>query len=102
MQTRTSTMLLDHYRALETRAHAMLQSAREARWDDVRRERIDCQQLITDLEAARRTQALTPDENLERLRILKAIVLCDGQTRRLSSARISFFDEVLSARRREC
>ena len=91
-------MLLDYYRALETRAQAMLQSAREARWDDVRRERGDCRQLIAELEAVKQTLSLTPAENRERLRILKAIVLCDGQTRRLSSTRVDFFDAVLSAR----
>ena len=93
-------MLLDHYRALEARAHAMLQSAREARWDDVQRERVDCQQLIANLEAAKLTQTLTPAEDRERLRILKSIVLCDGHARRLSCAQVRRFDEVLSARRR--
>ena len=99
MSIRPPEVLLDHYRALETRAHAMLQSARDSRWDDVRRERLNCQQLIADLELAKRSQTLTPAENDERLRILKTIVLCDGQTRRLSSSRVNLFDEVLSARR---
>jgi len=99
MCSETSIMLIDHYRTLETRAHAMLASAQAARWDDVRRERVDCQQLIAELEQAKRSQSLTPAENLERLRILKAIVLCDGQTRRLSSTRVNLFDEVLAARR---
>ena len=54
---------------------------------------------IAELEEAKLSQSLTPAENDERLRILKTIVLCDGQTRRLSSSRINLFDEVLSARR---
>ena len=99
MHTATTSPLLDHYRALELRAHAMLASARAARWDEVRRERQDCRQLIAELEEAKRGQSLTPAENDERLRILKTIVLCDGQTRRLSSSRVDLFDEVLSARR---
>lgn len=99
VRSQTPTLLLEHYRALESRAHAMLASAQAARWDDVRRERSDCQLLIAELEDAKRSQSLTPAENLERLRILKTIVLCDGQTRRLSSDRVTLFDEVLSARR---
>ena len=99
MRTETTSLLLDHYRALESRAQAMLASAQAARWDEVQRERQDCRQLIAALEEAKRSQTLTPAENDERLRILKTIVLCDGQTRRLSSSRVNLFDEVLSARR---
>lgn len=98
MTMKTPPMLLDYYRALESRAHAMLASAHAARWDDVQRERNDCQQLIAELEDAKRTQSLTATENAERLRLLRSIVLCDGQTRRLSSSRVNLFDEVLSAR----
>ncbi len=102
MPNHANGQLIDFYRALETRAQTMLQSAVEARWEDVRRERLDCQQLIATLEAAKQSQSLTPAQDLERLRILKSIVLCDGQTRRLSSARVNLFDEVLTARRPGC
>jgi hypothetical protein len=90
--------LLDHYRAIEAKAHDMLQSAREARWDDVARVRADCRDLIAALEAAKATRALTPAEDHERLRILRRVVLCDGQTRQLSCAGTKTLDSLLAVR----
>lgn len=99
MVTEAVSPLLQYYRALESRAQVMLDNARESRWDEVQRVRDDCARLIADLEHAKQTLSLTPAEDRERLKILKSIVICDGQTRRLSSSRVRLFDEVLSARR---
>ena len=94
--------LIDYYRALESRAHVMLQNAREDRWDEVERARADCRPLIAALQRAQRARVLSPAEDLERLKILKAIVLCDGETRRLSSSQVRSFDRLLSAHRGDC
>jgi len=94
--------LIDYYRALESRAHVMLQSAREDRWDEVQRARDDCKPLIAALQRAQRERVLSPAEDLERMKILKAIVLCDGETRRLSSSQVRSFDRLLSAQRGDC
>ena len=90
--------LLDHYRAVEAKARDMLACARAARWSDVERAREDCRRLIAALEAAKATTRLSPAEDLERLRILRQVVLCDGQTRQLSCARTRVLDGLLGVR----
>lgn len=90
--------LLDHYRAIESRAQQMLQSAQAGHWDDVERARDECRRLIDALQRARSEGALSRIEDGERLRILRTIVLCDGQTRQLSSPPVRWLDRLLETR----
>jgi flagellar protein FliT len=81
---RPDSVLLRHYEALDGASEQMLQAARAGDWDSVCRLEGACTVVIARLQELAQRQALAPDEQVHRLRILRAIVARDAEIRRLA------------------
>lgn len=77
--------VLDHYRSIEQASCQMLVCARDELWSDVAELRQRCEGLIGQLRNASAMRALSKAEQAERMRLLRNIVLNEGEVRRLGS-----------------
>lgn len=84
MQDSAFSPLLRHYRALEAASVEMLEAARRGDWDSVCRLEAACVVVIAQLRSLAQEQALAPEEQAERLRILRAILGNDAEIRRIA------------------
>lgn len=76
--------LLRHYQALEAASAEMLEAARRGDWDSVCRLEAACVVVIAQLRSLAEHQPLAPEEQPERLRVLRAIVANDAELRRIA------------------
>jgi flagellar protein FliT len=76
--------LLRHYRVLESASAEMLQAARQGDWDGVCRLEAACVVVIAQLRALAEAQPLRPEEQAERMRILRTILANDAEIRRIA------------------
>lgn len=77
--------LLGHYRKIETATRAMLGAARRHDWIGVSDCADEIEQLTLCLESGKAVHGrLSPQADLERLRMLQRMVLADAEVRRLS------------------
>lgn len=77
-------ILLDQYQRIECAAVAMLDAAREEDWDRVAELERTIRDLADHLQLYSGRIELAPDERREQLRILRRLVLIDGDVRRLA------------------
>ncbi len=84
MDAATKNPLLRHYRVLESASAEMLQAAREGDWDGVCRLEAACVIVIAQLRSLAQAHPLRPEEQPERLRILRAILANDAEIRRIA------------------
>lgn len=75
--------LLRYYLALEGASREMLEAARSGDWDNVCRLEGACAVVISRLRKLRQSQGLAPEDQPERMRILRAIMANDAEIRRL-------------------
>lgn len=75
---------LRFYLALEGASLEMLEAARAGDWDSVCRLEGACAVVIARLRRLKHTHPLTPEEQPERLRILRAILANDAEIRRIA------------------
>ena len=83
MSLTSDSALLRHYAALDCASEEMLQAARAGDWDTVCRLEGACAVVIARLRLLGREQRLAPEEQRERMRILKLIVARDAEIRRI-------------------
>lgn len=76
--------LLRHYRVLESASAEMLQAARQGDWDGVCRLEAACVVVIAQLRSLAEAHPLQPEEQVERMRILRAILANDAEIRRIA------------------
>jgi flagellar protein FliT len=86
MSLPSDSALLRHYAALDGASEEMLQAARAGDWDTVCRLEGACAVVIARLRLLGREQTLSPDEQRERMRILRMIVVRDAEIRRICDA----------------
>ncbi len=77
-------ILLDQYQKIEGAAVEMLRAARKEDWDRVAGLERAIRELADRLQRDAGRIALAPDERREQLRILRRLVLIDGDVRRLA------------------
>lgn len=75
--------LLNHYAALEAASHEMLRAAREGDWDSVCHLEGACAVVIAKVRVLTQEQPLAPQEQRERMRILRTILANDAEIRRI-------------------
>jgi flagellar protein FliT len=83
MSLTSDSALLRHYAALDGASEEMLQAARAGDWDSVCRLEGACAVVIARLRLLGREHRLGPDEQRERMRILRLIVARDAEIRRI-------------------
>lgn len=75
--------LLRYYLALEGASREMLEAARAGDWDSVCRLEGACAVVISRLRKMKSAHPLPPEEQPERMRILRTILANDAEVRRL-------------------
>ena len=84
--------LLHHYVALEAASHEMLRAAREGDWDSVCHLEGACAVVIAKVRVLAQEQPLAPQEQKERVRILRTILANDAEIRRICQPMPAMFD----------
>jgi flagellar protein FliT len=84
--------LLNHYAALETASHEMLRAARAGDWDSVCHLEGACTVVIAKVRLLAQEQPLRPNEQQERMRILRTILANDAEIRRICQPLPSMLD----------
>ena len=92
-------ILLDQYQRIECAAVAMLRAAREEDWDRVAGLERTIRDLADRLQHDAGHDQLAPGERREQLRILRRLVLIDGDVRRLAHSWNRTLDAMLSPAR---
>lgn len=92
--------LLDRYLEIERVARHMLDAGRAGNWARVGELESTVRNLADCLAQAAGRNALSPAEDRERLRILRRIVLVDGDLRRLAQPSNAWLDDLFSSGRR--
>jgi flagellar protein FliT len=90
--------LLRYYRRIECETVQMLGAARLDDWQGVKRCESTIAELARELDLAKRTATLQPKEDQERMRILRRLVIADGEVRRLADPRSRGLDAMLASR----
>lgn len=75
--------LLRYYLALECASQEMLEAARAGDWDSVCRLEGACAVVIAQLRQQAQEQPLAPEDQPERMRILRSILANDAEIRRI-------------------
>jgi len=76
--------LIDHYRAIEGACIEMLEAARRDEWDHVARLQLASRGLIESLRSADSRAHLDRTDEQEKFRILRRILVIDGELRHLA------------------
>jgi flagellar protein FliT len=84
--------LLRHYAALEAASSEMLQAARAGDWDSVCHLEGACAVVIAKVRRLAQEHPLRPQEQQERMRILRSIMANDAQIRRICEPLPSMLD----------
>lgn len=95
---RPSTPLIDRYREVESVALEMLEAGRAGDWTRVGALEITIRTLADGITRAGGPDALDAEQRRERLRILRRLVLLDGDLRRLADPVNGWLDTMLEAR----
>ena len=98
MSTGMSETLLDHYRRIETLTGEMLTQARTRAWREVDALRARCAQDINALRECAREHSLSVEQDVERLRVMRRIVIMEGEIRRLASPSSDWLARMFSHR----
>ena len=77
-------MLIDYYKAIEDSSAKMLDAARAEDWDEVVRFEGTCAVLIEQLRHRARSEELSPEQRVEKARIMQRILQNDAQIRYLA------------------
>ncbi len=89
-----STTLIHYYESLASSSREMVIAANEGDWNEVFRIEELCAHLITELNALKEWESLTPDQEKRKRALLRAILASDAEIRNLSEpwlSRISFW-----------
>lgn len=76
--------IMRYYQALERASQEMLEAARAGDWDRVRRLESTCARVIANVRQLKQAQALSRQQEPQRLRILRRIVANDAEIRRIA------------------
>ena len=82
----TTSDVLRHYRALEAASHEMVHAARTQDWDRVCRLEAACAVVIGRLRDMAPDTLRQPEEQAERMRILRTILANDAEVRRICAS----------------
>jgi flagellar protein FliT len=92
--------LLNYYHALEQASADMLAAAKAGNWDAVVKLEGACVLLISQLKHAARGQALAPDEQKQKSRIMQRILVNDAEIRHLAEPWLEDLDALLAGKRK--
>lgn len=84
--------VLRYYLALEAASHDMLAAAQAGDWDSVCRLEGACSVVIVKLRKEAQDHPLKPDEQAERMRVLRTILANDAEIRRICDPWPTFMD----------
>ena len=84
--------LLRYYAALESASREMLQAARAGDWDNVCHLEGACAVVIAKVRQLAQEEPLRPQEQAERIRILRSIMAYDAEIRRICEPLPSMLD----------
>ena len=87
-----TSKLLRYYAALESASNEMLQAARAGDWDSVCHLEGACAVMIAKVRQLAQEQPLQPQEQDERMRILRSIMAHDAEIRRICEPLPSILD----------
>ena len=90
--------LIEHYRGIESLTGEMLSRARTSAWHEVDALRARCALDIDALRECARGQSLSVEEDVERLRVMRRIVVMEGEIRRLAAPRSDWLARMFSHR----
>lgn len=76
--------LIERYEQLAKISHAMLDAARCGLWEHVGTLEVQCANLIEELKAALKVEALAPSEQWQRIALLRTILAHDAEIRERS------------------
>ncbi len=88
--------LIEGYRVIENVAGEMLRAGRAGDWPRVRDLGVTIRDLGDDITRAGGPAALTPEQRRERMRILKRLILLDGELRHLSDPVAGWIDTMFA------
>lgn len=88
--------LIEGYRAIENVAGEMLRAGRAGDWPKVRDLGAAIRDLGDGITQAGGPAALTPEQRRERMRILKRLILLDGELRHLSDPVAGWIDTMFA------
>jgi flagellar protein FliT len=91
--------ILDHYRAIEGACIEMLEAARRDDWDHVSRLQLSSRGLIESLRSADERTTLVAQDQEEKFRILRRILVIDGELRHLAQPWLRNIDAMFAPRR---
>lgn len=92
--------LLDRYESIAVTSRAMVAAARIQDWVEVQRLEQLCIVQVQHLKAAAQLQALKPDDQATRLRLLRSILADDAEIRRLAEPWLAELEHLLLPQRR--
>ena len=93
-----NAQLLSYYEAIEQASAQMLSAARQGDWDEVVRMEGACALLISQLKHAARGQALAPDEQKLKSKIMQRILVNDAEIRHLAEPWLEDLDALLAGK----
>ena len=91
--------ILDHYRAIEGACIEMLEAARRDDWEHVSRLQMSSRGLIESLRRADERVTLIEHDRDEKFRILRRILVIDGELRHLAQPWLRNLDAMFAPRR---
>ena len=91
--------ILDHYRAIEGAGIEMLEAARRDDWEHVSRLQVSSRGLIESLRHADERMTLGKADREEKFRILRRILVIDGELRHLAQPWLRNLDAMIAPRR---
>lgn len=92
--------LLTYYQAIEKASADMLAAAKAGDWNEVVKLEGACVLLISQLKHAARGQALAPDEQKQKSRIMQRILVNDAEIRHLAEPWLEDLDALLAGKRK--
>lgn len=92
-------LMLDHYRAIEGACIEMLEAARRDDWGHVSRLQMSSRGLIESLRGADQRIKLAGADQAEKFRILRRILVVDGELRHLAQPWLRDLDAMFAPRR---